>query len=349
MTKTSGRLEFLDAARGIAAFAVVFQHFVEVSYPAFLPWSLHHINFGVFGVVAFFLISGFIIPVSIMKAGRLRTFWGSRFFRLYPIYWVSLLTVLVLGRLGLMTLPAAFQTHPALAALANLTMFQSFLRTPDALGVYWTLSLELVFYIFCSLLFLSGLLNRSLLWGWFASGGMALGVLIAGAAFHRSLPAGHIGLLVTAFLGTTIFSFYSKRQKQKHLYPLFAFALATFAAGFWFRYQQYPLHAETENYSFAGVLVSWTAAYTLFVVLFLLRAREFPKWTLWIGRISYSLYLVHGIVLALLPRSLNPLIFSCAGISLSIAISAVTYQWIEKPAIDFYRKFRSFNPSPAAR
>ncbi|HET6218810.1 MAG TPA: acyltransferase [Acidobacteriaceae bacterium] len=343
--RTSGRLEFLDAARGIAACAVVFQHTIQISYPAFLPWSLRHVNCGLVGVVVFFLISGFIIPVSIMRTKRLSTFWGSRFFRLYPIYWVSLVTALVLGWLGLMRLPAAFKTHPVLDSLVNFTMLQSFLRAPDALPVYWTLSLELVFYVLCSLLFIAGWLNRSLLWGWLASGSMALGVFIAGVGFHRSVPAGRIGLLVTAFLGTVIYSVYSKRQVQKHLYPLLAFTLATFAAGFWFRFQQYPSHSEAENYSVAGVLASWVAAYTLFAVLFLLRASEFPGWTLWIGRISYSLYLVHGMVLALLPRTLNPVVFPCVAVSLSFAISAASYQWIEKPAIDFYRKVRAPKPS----
>jgi len=45
------RLEFLDAARGIAAFAVMVQHSLESAAPSFLPWSVHHLNFGAFGVV----------------------------------------------------------------------------------------------------------------------------------------------------------------------------------------------------------------------------------------------------------------------------------------------------------
>jgi peptidoglycan/LPS O-acetylase OafA/YrhL len=169
------RLEFLDAARGIAAFAVMVQHSLESAAPSFLPWSVHHLNFGAFGVVMFFLVSGFIIPVSIDRSGRLPLFWASRFFRLYPMYWVSLIVTLGLGYFKLFPLEAAFYRHPISMSLVNFTMFQTFLHVPDALGVYWTLSLELLFYIVCSFLFVAGWLRRSLLWAWMAVGTMASG------------------------------------------------------------------------------------------------------------------------------------------------------------------------------
>jgi peptidoglycan/LPS O-acetylase OafA/YrhL len=75
----------------------------------------------------------------------------------------------------------------------------------------------------------------------------------------------------------------------------------------------------------------------LFGLLYALRNRSFPRWILWLGRISYSLYLVHGIVLSLLPADLNPVVFVASVIGLSVAISAVTYEFIEKPAIEFHR------------
>ena len=56
----------------------------------------HIFRFGQFGVVLFFLCSGFIIPASLERHGSLQGFWISRFFRLYPIYWVATLAALAL-------------------------------------------------------------------------------------------------------------------------------------------------------------------------------------------------------------------------------------------------------------
>jgi peptidoglycan/LPS O-acetylase OafA/YrhL len=331
------RLQFLDAARGIAAFAVMVQHSFETVTPSYLPWSVHHVNFGAFGVVMFFLVSGFIIPVSIDRSKKLTLFWESRFFRLYPMYWVSLIATLGLGYFKLFPLVAKFFSHPITMSLVNFTMFQTFLHVPDALGVYWTLSLELLFYIVCSFLFAAGWLRRSFLWAWTAVGAMAISALIAGLIFHRSLPAGRLGLLVTAFVGTAIFTTYSAQTKKRDLYVLLAGLLLSLLIGFWFRFQIYPSATELESWNMAGVSASWGLAYVVFGVLLMLRNRHFPRWILWIGRISYSLYLVHGLVLFLLPTSLNPVVFVVAVSGLSIAISAFTYEFVEKPAIAFHR------------
>jgi peptidoglycan/LPS O-acetylase OafA/YrhL len=334
-SRKGNRLEFLDAARGLAAVAVVVQHSLESCVPGFLLWSVHHLNFGAFGVVMFFIVSGFIIPASIERSSKLTSFWYSRFFRLYPMYWTSLLIVLILGYCKLVSLPGAFAVHPIAAPIANVTMLQTYLRVPDALGVYWTLSLELFFYVLCSLLFITRWHNRSLLWGWVASATMASSVLFAGLAYHRSLPAGRIGLLVTAFVGTAIFRSCSRQASQKGLLGLLLGALLTFLLGFWFRFSRFPV--TTDHWNMTGVSLSWALAYAVFALLLSQRERQFPKWILWMGRISYSLYLVHGIVLALLPKLSNPIYAVPTVLGLSIAISAVTYQYIEKPGIAFFR------------
>src|SRR5579875_535438 len=80
------RLAWLDALRGVAALAVVYDH---ASYQFLVPvrdvitaW----IDPGEFGVFVFFLISGYIVPASLERRGSVRGFWVSRLFRLYPAY-----------------------------------------------------------------------------------------------------------------------------------------------------------------------------------------------------------------------------------------------------------------------
>ena len=92
----ANRLGFLDFVRGIAAFAVLLQHTGETLWPS-INWATHqYVNIGRFGVVAFFLVSGFIIPFSLERGGSVRRFGVGSFFRLYPLYWVSLIAILVI-------------------------------------------------------------------------------------------------------------------------------------------------------------------------------------------------------------------------------------------------------------
>ncbi|MFB7722290.1 acyltransferase family protein [Nocardia sp. NPDC056100] len=82
------------------------------------------------------------------------------------------------------------------------------------------------------------------------------------------------------------------------------------------------------------------AAYLLFAVALLLRRRSFPRPLLFLGRISYSLYLVHALAINFLPKWPVSVIGIPAALLTwitwvlgSIAIAALTYHKIEKPAL----------------
>lgn len=84
------RLAFVDTLRGIAVLAVVLQHALEqivLNQPTgSYYWAFHYalgeyFNFGRFGVVLFFFVSGFVIPYSFPNsAAPVRDFAVSRFF-----------------------------------------------------------------------------------------------------------------------------------------------------------------------------------------------------------------------------------------------------------------------------
>ena len=121
------RQAFLDAARAVAALAVLGQHLFEQVSHAFSRFSMELFNVGVFGVILFFLVSGYVIPLSLERSGSLRRFWISRVFRLYPLYLASLLAVLALWGVGWMRLPPAFVQGFPSTALANFSMVQELL------------------------------------------------------------------------------------------------------------------------------------------------------------------------------------------------------------------------------
>src|ERR1700722_7683927 len=83
---TASRLSWLDVLRGVAALAVVFNHFGYFLPPVVKNSVYQWINPGDYGVFVFFLIRGYIVPASLERKGSVRTFWVSRLFRLYPLY-----------------------------------------------------------------------------------------------------------------------------------------------------------------------------------------------------------------------------------------------------------------------
>ncbi|RKH65902.1 acyltransferase [Corallococcus interemptor] len=138
------RLVELDALRGCAAVAVALYHFTaEYSdlYGHSVP--LWEMRFGKYGVQLFFAISGFVILMSLERVTRARDFVWSRAVRLYPSYWTAVaLTFTVVTLFGLPEREFSLQT-----ALINLTMFHELLRVPHVDTVYWTLTIELSFYL----------------------------------------------------------------------------------------------------------------------------------------------------------------------------------------------------------
>lgn len=140
----SDRLLPLDGLRGLAALLVVGYHYTTryqelFGHPAPLRLSL---PLGHYGVQLFFVISGFVIFMTLERTQDWRDFLVSRFARLFPAYWVAvLLTWLVVWRFSL---PG--REVPASAMWINLTMLQGWLHAPHVDGVYWTLTVELAFY-----------------------------------------------------------------------------------------------------------------------------------------------------------------------------------------------------------
>jgi peptidoglycan/LPS O-acetylase OafA/YrhL len=140
------RLFELDALRGFAACGIMLYHYT-IRYGELFerpasggvspesPW-------GQLAVHLFFMISGFVIFMTLERTRRPLDFVVSRFSRLYPVYWAAVLVTSVV----LLAAPLPGRTPTLGQALINLTMLQRWLRTPSVDGVYWTLAVELAFY-----------------------------------------------------------------------------------------------------------------------------------------------------------------------------------------------------------
>ncbi|XVJ68841.1 MAG: acyltransferase [Rhizobacter sp.] len=163
------RLAELDALRGLAAMAVVLFHYFTKFDELFghstppmliLPWGntngVNLFSLGHFGVNLFFMISGFVIFMTLERTKKPMDFVVSRFSRLFPAYWVAVaVTFGVVLALGLPGKEVGWSQ-----ALANLSMVHSFFNVPHVDGVYWTLEVELLFYAWAFLAYRLGWLHR---------------------------------------------------------------------------------------------------------------------------------------------------------------------------------------------
>ncbi|MFM1851067.1 MAG: hypothetical protein RIS54_751 [Verrucomicrobiota bacterium] len=145
------RFEEVDGLRAVACALVIWHHVAE-AYAGIAGGSLwmhdfaQACNLGWIGILAFFAISGYVIPSS-LRGGRgdgLRWFAVRRFWRLWPPFWFAVLATWLLT-------PDQFTA----ARLGwNFTMLPSLGGQLPAAGHFWTLEIELVFYVVISALFL---------------------------------------------------------------------------------------------------------------------------------------------------------------------------------------------------
>ncbi len=181
------RLGWLDALRGVAAIAVVFQHVLPWLLPHQFAVSHAHFDLGIFGVFLFFLISGYIVPASLERRGDVRAFWVGRIFRIYPLYLTVFAAALILLPQKHAGVAASVYAHPIQAAVANSTLVQFFLNITNGLAVAWTLSFEMVFYFAVSALFVMGRQRYSSTVSMtFAAAALALGGVLPVALFGSS-------------------------------------------------------------------------------------------------------------------------------------------------------------------
>jgi len=143
------RVNEIDLLRFIAAISVVLFHYSFrgyaadnlsiLSYPALAPYS----KYGYLGVNLFFMISGFVILMT-ASSGSLKDFFVSRFVRLYPTFWVCCTaTFLVTIAIGGTRFSASFPQY-----FINMISLRGFSEFPSMDGAYWSLLVELHFYVF---------------------------------------------------------------------------------------------------------------------------------------------------------------------------------------------------------
>lgn len=306
---TTQKIGFANGLRGIAALSVIIGHYLgtfwkltdavagltgivrrPVAWPLFAELvNSSPVNLGAFGVALFFLISGFVIPLSFQSYGRL-DFLVARIFRIYPTYWIGLsasLLALVVGG-SLLGTPFPHSSVEVLYGYLVGARDIAFVKSVD--GVVWTIEIELKFYLVCALI-APWLREGSLKVFWIPCVLLAiacvLGIVLIPSTTGTTL---YFALLSAPYL---LFMFvgvaFNYRYRGKLQAP--AFGLIVLAMMLMFGVAQHFNFLAYDAFflSFAAATVLFAAAMRFPNII-----GSIPSIGFW-ADISYPLYVVHGL------------------------------------------------------
>jgi len=349
--QTTQRFSGVDSLRAVACALVIISHVPWAFRGVFsggewIVQSVAFLDLGRLGVLMFFAISGFVIPSSLrgIRWDGFKAFAIRRLWRLYPPYW------LVFG-LSLCLFPDYYGLYDWDRVMRGVTMLSSFGQPTgaEAWTHFWTLEVELVFYIFVGGLFL--MFGRL---GWWVTFFSYLLMGVASAPYFLIYPISWNTLLphlAVMFWGATCrevlhldassLRFWNVGRKGRAI--LLGLITAPLVSGGGLLIYK----GLTIDLVPSGKLIGWGISLIIGVLGFLFwvilwRVTLF-SWLATVGRWTYSTYLFHAIVLWGGARLANLLlggmlrgaplvVYMVLMLILCFSVGAVAYRWIEQPS-----------------
>ncbi len=349
------RIPELDGVRFFAISLVVFAHYFNPLTFSGKRFVQPFLNIGWSGVDLFFVLSGYLVATIVLRhrpdSNFATVFYTRRVLRILPLYYLFLLAGYGLAQAIAPDQPVpwwAFATH-----LQPLWMIWTGTQTHYFLNIAWSLGIEEYFYLFLPLLL--AVISPRNLWGvcWGALFGFPLlRVLFAGQgdAYHMGAtlmrPDGLVmGVLIALALGDTARRGWLARN-------------ASFVRGAWWvlvagcvgmQFFDVKFYYAHFNLILVGVY-PWLCAFYAVSVLRVLTGNlppaiaAFLRWgpLVWVGRVSYCLYLFHMIVYTGVHAvtGSHSVLASLLALGITGALAAASWQRLETPLIGLGKKLQ---------
>jgi peptidoglycan/LPS O-acetylase OafA/YrhL len=360
----------LDVLRFFAFFGVFVFHaaprtmdfYAAAGFPAWLStFLISTFGAGAYGVDLFFALSAYLITSLLLRersaTGKLdlRGFYIRRILRIWPLY---------LGFLAFAAIAARFlqgQDLP-LRYIAGYTLLAGnwiyvFYGLPASFAIpLWTVSIEEQFYLAWPLalrkasirvtaLVAVGLLLVASLWRI---------ALVVSAAPAQAMEYNTFARLDPIALGVLIALFKSElaRFTRWQRIALLSGGVAAWIATFWFTVCVHPSKLSTWQSALGHFLTALASAAILLSVMGAQNAFLRNRWLLYLGKISYGLYVLHEFAhlcaMRLLPAStpLQVIAQSILGLALTILLAAASYRWLESPFLRLKERFAHVQSRP---
>ena len=351
----------LDALRFVAFLAVFLTHGIRVDISnghlknhqvlAQAIIFLHRI--GAFGLSLFFFLSSFLITALLIlekeRTGtvNLRSFYIRRILRIWPLYFIYIGISFVLGQYW-------SEAHFSVAALVSFYFLSTNwyvlvvgMLTP-MVSFLWSISVEEQFYLVWPTLMrrvtTTGMRNLCI-------GLLALGLGIAGFLAHRHDTFMHtwfnsgVEMIFFASGGLMAIYFGLKRQTASMrkagvgvLIAAASWLAANFLMGFGSQEALGSANYAVPEYA----LIAFGAASLLWAFLHMPRYLIRPE-VVYLGRISYGLYVFHGFALLVGAQYVGPHLRAHAWLVVSflltVLLASLSYEFLEKPFLQLKHKF----------
>lgn len=339
-TKPSKRIVELDVLRALAAINLVLFHFTHVYSVKYGYSSDLGVEFvyGKYGVSMFFMLSGFVNALTILRKQQPKEFVAARVIRIIPSYYLTIGMNLVL--LTMLPMSGFYLMYTTNQVAANLTIVPGLFGQACMEPVTWTLQIEILFYALILLMFICGSLRKPLqTMAWYLVL-CVVGIysieyltkidanpgLLVGLNFVRQLLI--LDYMPLFFIGMLAHQIWNKSGSLKwNLAGIVASAVVFHVVD---RHDYNPV---------ATILMIGTLFLSAYGKLPFLRLKPL----VFISAISYSLYLLHNnlgcaFIYRMDQLGFSPMVSMVAGIVFITIISTIVTFWIERPISNQLRR-----------
>lgn len=161
MSENLPKYKYIDSLRGWAILGVLTVHTAVFYGHDLSPVIKILVNSGKYGVQLFFLVSAYTLFISMsvrkVERNKLTNFFIRRFFRIAPVFYCALIGYLLLDNWFVDLARGNQTTHSVSSVLATIFFVNSFnpYWINSVIGVNWSVAIEMIFYILVPSLFIT--------------------------------------------------------------------------------------------------------------------------------------------------------------------------------------------------